>query len=245
MSEHVRRVSEWCYHGVWSILTRWLLVPNEPPTLPTVAGETAVSFRPSQGFLNYMRLFFWIACIAIDLVLLVLWIVVFFAVPWLGLAIAPIMLIVMILPDVVAYIALHLRYDTTWYVLTDRSMRIRRGIWTIHETTITFENIQNIRLQQGPLQRYLGFANLIVETAGGGSAGPHGQGGGSHVGLLEGLGDADQVRDLIMNRLEKCRSAGLGDEVTRDQVTSQTSFQTRHVALLREIATLTKKLATS
>jgi uncharacterized membrane protein YdbT with pleckstrin-like domain len=44
-----------------------------------------------------------------------------------------------------AYIAIHLRYDTTWYVHGDRSLRIRRGIWVIHETTLTFENIQNVK----------------------------------------------------------------------------------------------------
>ncbi len=33
------RVSEWCYHGIWSVLTRWLKVPRDPPDLPTKSGE--------------------------------------------------------------------------------------------------------------------------------------------------------------------------------------------------------------
>ena len=68
--------------------------------------------------------------------------------------------------------ALHLRFDTTWYVMTERSLRIRRGIWVIREMTITFENVQNVKVQQGPLQRFFGISSLVVETAGGGSAEP-------------------------------------------------------------------------
>ena len=48
--------------------------------------------------------------------------------------------------------------------------RIRRGIWIIHETTITFENVQNVVVQQGPLQRWYGIANVLIETAGGGGS---------------------------------------------------------------------------
>ena len=76
---------------------------------------------------------------------------------------------ILVAPDVIAYVAIHLRYDTTWYVLTDRSLRIRRGIWIIHETTISFENVQNVEVRQGPLQRYFGIADVIVQTAGGGA----------------------------------------------------------------------------
>ena len=46
------------------------------------------------------------------------------------------------------------------------------------ETTITFENIQNVTVQQGPLQRLFGIADVRVDTAGGGGGGPHSQHGG-------------------------------------------------------------------
>ena len=133
------------------------------------------------------------------------------AVPLVGMLITPLMLFIMIIPDVVAYVAIHLKFDTTWYVLSDRSMRIRRGIWIIHETTITFENIQNVRLTQGPIERFFGFANLVVETAGGGaSAGEvHGQ---AHHGIMFGLTNASELRDRIMAKVRQSQSAGLGDE---------------------------------
>lgn len=78
-----------------------------------------------------------------------------------GVLIAPLLRAFIILPDVVAYVAIHLRFDTTWYVMTERSLRIRRGIWVLHETTITFENVQNVVVNQGPVQRFFGIANVV------------------------------------------------------------------------------------
>ena len=129
-------------------------------------------------------------------------------------------------------------------------MRIRRGIWIIHETTITFENIQNVRLSQGPMERYFGFANLTVETAGGGSA--HTEGGGTnaaHHGVMTGIANAEQLRDQIMIKIQKCRSAGLGDDgpldgVAERQVTVSHGFSVADIELLREIRDQTALLAT-
>jgi hypothetical protein len=161
----------------------------------------------------------------------------------------------MFLPDIVAYVGIHLRYDTTWYVLTDRSLRIRRGILTIHETTISFENVQNVEVAQGPLQRYFGIADVIVQTAGGGGAahGHHkGQAGaslGPHIGILQGLDDAAAVRDQILASVERTRSAGLGDEhpghLGAAPAAIAAGFSERHLGVLREIRDSVRRLAAS
>lgn len=244
MSDMVLRASQWCYRGVWSGITRWLKVPPSPPTLPSHSSDAVTTFRPSTAFLNYQKFFFWIGLVIIDIVLTIAWIAIAFASPLIGFLITPLALGLIVLPDIVAYIAIHLRYDTTWYVLTDRSMRIRRGIWLIHETTITFENIQNIHLSQGPIQRYFGYSNLIVETAGGGGGqGKEGaQMAGAHVGILEGLDNAQEVRDLILSRLKNCKSTGLGDERV-PLLTTNAGLQPRDVELLREIRDLTATLS--
>ena len=78
----------------------------------------------------------------------------------------------------------------------------------IRETTITFENVQNVSMRQGPLQRLFGIANVIVETAGGGQAqegSSGGQAASAHLGLIEGIDDADRIRDLILQRLRLLR----------------------------------------
>jgi hypothetical protein len=167
-------------------------------------------------------------------------------VPVVGVILAPLALALAVLPDVVAYIAIHLRYDTTWYVMTERSLRIRRGIWVIHETTITFENVQNVLVRQGPIQRLFGIANLLVETAGGGGhSSPEAHGGQSlaaHRGLIEGIADPQRIRDLVLARLRRSRSAGLGDEPFA-AVTAAPAWSPDHLAVIREIRDAVRALA--
>src|SRR5262245_49735726 len=136
MKQHVEHASRWIYHGLWAILVRWFKVPDKPPTLPVPPGESMESFRPAEGFLSYLKFLFWIGLTVFDVSILLGWLVLMIAVPLAGIILAVPALIVAVVPDIFAYIAIHLRYDSTWYVMTSRSLRIRRGIWLIHETTI-------------------------------------------------------------------------------------------------------------
>lgn len=243
MSQPVEKAAAKFYEGFWGILTRWFKVPSKPPSLPVHANEQMDSFRPALGFLRYLKLKFWVVLILIDAMILVLWIALTIPLPLVGFLLSPLFLAIAILPDIIAYLAIHLRYDTTWYVMTERSLRIRRGIWVINEITITFENIQNVTIKQGPLQRFFGISDIRVHTAGGGSAehGPHGsQTGFSHQGLLEGLAEARTIRDLIMNRLKNSKSAGLGDD--EEQQPHASGWTSKQVAVLTEIRDLIRKM---
>lgn len=247
------------YTGVWSFLVKWFKVPEQPPTLPTAPGETAISFRPADAYLQYLKVQFWIVLGLIDIVLLVLWIALTAAcigsgLWFLAIPLAPIALAIIILPDILAYVGIHLRYDTTWYVLTQRSLRLRHGIWLIREMTLTFENVQNVRLSQGPLQRLYGIASVVVETAGGGSmGGKHGGSVAGHSASIDGVTNAEEIRDLILARVQQSRSAGLGDDHRSDRwgaaanapagaagataaaAGSRPALTGRHLALLRSI----------
>jgi membrane protein YdbS with pleckstrin-like domain len=163
----VAGAGRWIYRGVWGVLVRWFSVPPDPPTLPAAAGDAPSSFRPAPGFLRYLKLGFWIWLVIINGGILIAWLAITLTAPTAGAVLLLPALLLALVPDIVFYIALHLRYDTTWYVMTQRSLRIRRGIWVLHETTITFENVQNIKIMQGPIQRYFGIADVLVETAGG------------------------------------------------------------------------------
>ena len=110
------------------------------------------ALRPAAGYLRYLKFFFWLALVPGDILPLIGWVAVAAVSPVLALVAVP-FLFALVAPDVVAYVGIHLRYDTTWYVFTDRSLRIRRGILSIHETTISFENVQNVEVRQGPVQR--------------------------------------------------------------------------------------------
>lgn len=210
----VDRAGAWMYEGVWGVLSGLFLVPREPPLLPTVAGGEAMRLKPGNAYLRYRKFWFWLGLTAVDVALLAVWLVVAWRHPVAGAILAIPMLVLIVLPDVLAYVAIHLGYDTTWYVITDRSMRLRSGVWTLHEMTLTFENVQNVEIHQGPVERHFGIATLRVETAGGGVA--HTQHGpvsaGNNVGLLVGLENAAEVREWVMSRVRASRGSGLGDD---------------------------------
>jgi membrane protein YdbS with pleckstrin-like domain len=235
------------YRGIWTVLVKLFRVPAEPPSLPARDGELVQSFQPAEGFLKYLKFWFWLLFWPMDVVILIAWIAIFVAVWWLALLLAIPALLLAIVPDIFVFIGLHLRFDTTWYVMTDRSLRIRRGIWSIEEVTITFENVQNISLRQGPLQRHFGIANLMVETAGGSAPqGKHGQTM-SHRGVIEGIANAKELRDRIMLRLRESKTAGLGDEAhahehDRGDATGP-NWTAEHMAALRAIRDEARLLA--
>lgn len=114
------------------------------------------------------------------------------------------------------FAVLRLDYDMRWYIVTDRSLRIREGVVNVVEKTMTFRNIQNISIRQGPMQRALGIADVEVRTAGGGASRPSegkqkGVGEEMHVATFRGVDNAEAIRDVIAERLRRYRDSGLGD----------------------------------
>ena len=107
---------------------------------------------------------------------------------------------------------LRLDYEKRWYVVTDRSLRIREGVVSVREMTVTFANIQNISISQGPIQRLLRIADLQVDTAGGGGAANAGHASRSlHTAWFRGIDNANEVRELIQQRVRHLKDSGLGD----------------------------------
>ena len=114
----------------------------------------------------------------------------------------------------VTYALMRLDYEQRWYVVTDRSLRLRTGIWKVREMTMSFANLQQIAVSQGPLQRLLGLADVRVQSAGGGSAQPGHPTPGQrslHTGHFHAVDNAEEIRDLIVERLRRFRETGLGD----------------------------------
>ena len=244
MSGHTDKAAAWIYTGVWAVLVRWFRVPQDPPTLPSVPGERVDSFQPAPAFLNYLKFWFWLALIVSDAGLTIGYLAVAGALvvsglTWVALLLLPLAVVLIVGPDIPVFVGLHLRFDTTWYVMSEHSLRIRRGIWVIQETTITFENVQNVKLTQGPLQRHFGIANVMVDTAGGSSDAKQNAGATSHQGIIEGVTqeDAARLRDLILVKLRRSSTAGLGDDEHHHValVTSAPAWLPEHLALLRDI----------
>lgn len=109
------------------------------------------------------------------------------------------------------YAVRRLDFEMRWYVVTDRSLRIRTGVWRVQESTMSFANLQQVEVSQGPLQRLLGLADVKVQSAGG-SDNPHQKHQEDlHTGHFHGVENALEIRDLIQARLRRFRESGLGD----------------------------------
>jgi uncharacterized membrane protein YdbT with pleckstrin-like domain len=108
-----------------------------------------------------------------------------------------------------------LDWELRWYIVTDRSLRIREGVWKVSEMTLTFANVQEVSIRQGPVERLFGISNLRVRTAGGGGKinpnEPQSEEKSGHIGYFRGVDNAPAIRDLILARLKRLRDAGLGD----------------------------------
>jgi len=144
------------------------------------------------------------------------------------------------------YATVHLELDMLRYTLTDRVLRLRRGAMNVQEVTLSFANIQNVKYQQGPLQRIFGIGDLVVETAGGGGGATEQAGGAGlgahHQGLIQGVSEPEKLRETILARVRAVKGAGLGDHAD-DHATAGASLGTslgtidsaEGRALLREI----------
>lgn len=197
-----------------ALLLKLLRVPHEPHP-PDGSPESIRVFRAGRNYLRWRVLCWFATQFGIAVLFLLL------SIPallpktkmtlsgrqvWLGaLAVGVLIWIGFAL---ISLLLQKLNYEQRWYIVTDRSLRIRAGIWIVRETTMTFANIQDIRVQRGPLQLVLGLADVEVASAGG-TVTQHGMM--PHRAVFSGVEDAEGLRDLLTERLRRYRDAGLGD----------------------------------
>ena len=129
---------------------------------------------------------------------------------WFTQVFAPLLIILFLVQLVASFVVLRLGYEMRWYMVSDRALRIRYGIYSLREQTLTVVNIQNMAVKRGPLQRLFGIADLEIRTASGGGSDDDDEDSLSR-GLLQGLDNAEEVRDLLLAALRRSRDAGLGD----------------------------------
>lgn len=117
----------------------------------------------------------------------------------------------------ITYFLQRLNYEMRWYIVTDRSLRIRSGVVWLQEMTMTFANIQEIRVNANPIEGLLGLANVEVRSAGGGGSDEHGTPSSGHVAKFGGVDNAEAIRDLLVGRLRVYRDSGLGEKTVEAQ----------------------------
>jgi len=215
MSRAAERSAEGIYRGVWLFLVQCFRVPAGPPSLPEAMMGNLQVFHPSRRYLSYLKAYFWVGLLVIDMAILIGWLATYWFNPALGWWLAVPALLIAVLPDIVAYIAIHLRYDTIWYAVSGRGLYVRRGIVVISEHTITLENIQNVSVRRGPIEQLFGIATVVVETAGASSGDGESSIMVGNQTIMVGLDNADELRTLLMQSVRASASAGLGDDADR------------------------------
>jgi len=203
--------------GWRGLLLRIMRVPPEPATPP---GEGSRVFRAGRNYFRY-KLVTWLVAqlAAVAGLVFAFWFAANVRIPGVP---EKVMFVIETLGAIGFLVQLPfslllvvLDFEMRWYIVTDRSLRIREGITSVREKTMTFANIQNIVVRQGPLQRLLGIADVEVRNAGGGSGDEHqhkqGVGDPVHVGYFRGVDDADTIRNVLLEGVRRQRDAGLGD----------------------------------
>lgn len=201
---------------------RVLRIPPTPEPPPGDEAQTRI-FRAAPQFYKYLLALWALRTVAAFLIVSVA-----LGIPLVGATIAaskqgerwaflllliPLLVLGLVLiSQLFALAVVRLDFEKRWYVVTDRSLRVREGIFLIREATVTFANIQNISISQGPIQRALGLSDLRVETAGGGGATQGRQGMHNlHTVFFRGVNNANEIKELMQQRLRQLKDSGLGD----------------------------------
>jgi membrane protein YdbS with pleckstrin-like domain len=251
---------------VKALMLQALAVPAEP-SLPAGSAGSARVFRASRRYLQ-LKLLRWAAAQAATLIGLIFALAIFdlaafgaeIAVrqlPFRALTPVAVMvfewieafgLIAFVVQLPLTVLPIILDWELRWYIVTDRSLRIREGVWKVSELTMTFANVQEVSIQQGPLERLFGVADVRVRSAGGGAGSGERdrekEERSGHIGYFRGVDGAPAIRDLILDRLRKQRDAGIGDiePAARPTAPSSSAASPDLVAAARELLAEAREL---
>jgi putative membrane protein len=92
------------------------------------------------------------------------------------------------------------RYHTLRYRFDDEGIHMKVGILFRREVNLTYARIQDIHLRSGILQRWLGLADVQVQTASG-SSGPEL--------TVEGFKEFEVIRDFLYTRMRGYQVRGV------------------------------------
>lgn len=84
-------------------------------------------------------------------------------------------------------------------ILTEKSLKVHKGIFTRVEKTIPLEKITDLGLVQGPIMRHFGIHQLTVETAGQSQGGP--------LVSLTGIKDVKDFRETVLEQRDTLRES--------------------------------------
>jgi membrane protein YdbS with pleckstrin-like domain len=107
---------------------------------------------------------------------------------------------------IVAMPLLFFRYETMRFRFDAEGVHMRWGILFRRQINLTYARIQDIHLTSGFIQRWLGLADIKIQTASGSS--------GAEM-TLEGLMEFEAVRDFLYSRMRGYRDRTAHEEPAR------------------------------
>ena len=111
--------------------------------------------------------------------------------------------------------------------LTDKSLKVSKGIFTKIEKTVPLDRITDMGIVQGPLMRHFDIEALSVETAGNSS--------GASLVQLTGIKDGRAFRDLVLAQRDKVTLASSQSSTVPNTATASVGSSDQTVQLLTEI----------
>lgn len=99
----------------------------------------------------------------------------------------------------IALLPLYFRYHTMRYHFDDEGVTMRWGILFRREISLSYARIQDIHLTSGFIQRWLGLADIHIQTASGSAAAEM---------TVEGLQEFAEVRNFLYDKMRGARKPG-------------------------------------
>lgn len=96
----------------------------------------------------------------------------------------------------IALLPLYFRYHTMRYHFDDEGVTMRWGILFRREISLSYARIQDIHLTSGIVQRWLGLADIHIQTASGSAAAEM---------KIEGLQEFEDVRNFLYGKMRGAR----------------------------------------
>lgn len=145
------------------------------------------------------------------------------------------LLTALIIPPLFPIVILPLwfRYHTLRYKFTDEGISMSWGLLFRREVIIQYARIQDIHLRSNVVERWLGLARVLVQTASGNAAAEM---------TLEGIPEFEAVRDFLYDRMRGVKErAPTAVASTPLDTTSEPEL----AAVLREVAAELRELRVS
>ena len=113
--------------------------------------------------------------------------------------------------------------DSHQCTLTDRSLKVHKGIWLQTEKTVPLDRITDLGIVQGPIMRFFDIEALSVETAGQSSM--------SALVQLAGIKDGRKFRDAVLRQRDLVVGSSEGQKTAKAPAAADND----QIRLLKEI----------